>query len=239
MANVLETLRNNLYQVEEKIGYVFKDKELLILSLIHRSFVNEHKSFVQQHNERLEFLGDSVLGLITSDFLYRKFPEFQEGQLSQLRSRLVDASACASYLQKLDLGDFILLGRGEKRSEGKTKVSILADVFEALIGAVYLDGGWAMVCGFLVSHFEEEIASKIGSPSHNYKAELQDYSQKKFQKAPVYQVIQQTGPDHAKVFHVMVSVDEKEAGFGIGASKKEAEQKAAYDALSKLDLLSK
>ncbi len=238
MTNPLEELKSRLDQVEEKIGYIFKDKELLILSLIHRSFVNEHKHLVQQHNERLEFLGDSVLGLITSDFLYRRFPEFQEGQLSQLRSRLVDATACASYLQKLGLSDFILLGKGEKRSEGKTKVSILADVFEALIGAIYLDGGWLIVSGFLMSHFEEAMNTEIGSPSHNYKAELQNYSQKKFQKAPVYQVVQEEGPDHAKIFHVVVLVDDQEMGAGVGPSKKEAEQKAAFEALSKLGMIS-
>ncbi len=136
----------------------------------------------------------------------------------------------------MSLNEFILLGRGEKRSEGKTKVSILADVFEALIGAVYLDGGWGVVYGFLMSHFEEDMKALIGSPSHNYKAELQNYSQKKFQKAPVYQVAQETGPDHAKIFHVAVFVDEKEVGFGTGPSKKEAEQKAAFEALSKLGI---
>ena len=119
-------------------------------------------------------------------------------------------------------------------SEGKAKTSILADVFEAIIGAVYLDGGLTIAKSFFLCHFEEEMEAAIGSPSRNYKAELQDLSQKKFQKAPVYKIVQEAGPDHAKVFHVMVYVDEKEAGIGLGASKKEAEQRAAFDALSKM-----
>lgn len=232
--NFLDVLRKNLPLIEEKIGYVFENKDLLILSFIHRSFVNEHKSQVQTHNERLEFLGDSVLGLITADYLYHRLPSYPEGPLSQLRSRLVDAQACAYYLQKLGLPEFILLGRGESLSEGKTKVSILADAFEALIGAIFIDGGMSIAKSFLLCHFEEDMEAVIDSPSRNYKAELQDYSQKKFQKAPVYKVMQETGPDHAKIFHVMVYVDEKEAGIGRGESKKQAEQQAAFEALAKL-----
>jgi ribonuclease III len=233
MLNPVEELKQRLELIEEKIGYVFENKDILIMSLIHRSFVNEYRDIAKQHNERLEFLGDSVLGLVMADYLYHRLPDYPEGQLSQLRSRLVDAAACAHFLKKLDLGDFILLGRGEKMSEGKTKVSILADVFEALLGAIYLDGGLVIVKSFLLCHFEEDFEAAIGSPARNYKAELQDYSQKKFQKPPVYKVVEQTGPDHSKIFHVMVLVDEKEAGIGMGASKKEAEQRAAFDALSK------
>jgi ribonuclease III len=231
----LDSLRKNISLIEEKIGYVFENKELLVLSLIHRSFVNEHKSQIQSHNERLEFLGDSVLGLITADFLYHRLPSYPEGPLSQLRSRLVDAQACAHYFQKLGLQEFILLGRGEAMSDGKAKVSILADAFEALVGAVFIDGGSEIVKSFFLCHFEQDMEAVIGSPSRNYKAELQDYSQKKYKQAPVYKVVQETGPDHAKVFHVVVMIDEKEAGMGLGESKKVAEQKAAFEALSKLE----
>lgn len=229
----LDTLRLNIPLIEERIGYVFENKELLILSLIHRSFVNEHKSQVQTHNERLEFLGDSVLGLITADFLYHRLPTFPEGPLSQFRSRLVDAHACAYYLQKLGLQEFILLGRGETLSDGKAKLSILADAFEALIGAIFIDGGMVVAKSFLLCHFTEDMETVIDSPSRNYKAELQDYSQKKYQKAPVYKIVQETGPDHAKIFHCVVMVADKEVGIGLGESKKQAEQQAAFDALSK------
>lgn len=230
----LDTLRKNIVFIEERIGYVFNNKELLTLAFVHRSFVNEHKNEIQSHNERLEFLGDSVLGLVTADFLYHRLPNFPEGPLSQLRSRLVDSQACAYYLQKLGLQEFILLGRGESMSDGKAKVSILADAFEALIGAIFIDGGASIAKSFMLCHFESDIEAVIGSPSRNYKAELQDYAQKKYKLAPIYKVAQETGPDHAKIFHVIVIVDDKEVGIGLGESKKQAEQQAAFDALSKL-----
>ena len=233
--NLLETFKNNLVLIEEKLGYVFENKELLILAFIHRSFVNESRGIADQHNERLEFLGDSILNMVIADYLYHRLPGHPEGQLSQLRSRLVDASSCAQYLQKLGLSESILLGKGERMSEGHAKASIQADVFEALIAAIYLDGGPQIVKSFLLCHFDEGIEKVIGSPPRNYKAELQDYSQKKFQRAPIYKVVEESGPDHAKVFHVLVTVNEKELGIGMGASKKEAEQRAAFAALSKMD----
>lgn len=229
----LEHLRKNISIIEERIGYVFENKELLVLAFIHRSFVNEHKNQVQTHNERLEFLGDSVLGLITADFLYHRLPSYPEGPLSQFRSRLVDAQACAYYLQKLGLQEFILLGRGEALSDGKAKMSILADAFEALIGAIFIDGGVSVAKSFLLCHFTEDLEAVIDSPSRNYKAELQDFSQKKYKAAPIYKIVQETGPDHAKIFHCVVLVADKEVGLGLGESKKQAEQQAAFDALSK------
>jgi ribonuclease-3 len=231
----LEVLKQKIHLIEDRIGTVFENKDLLLLAFVHRSFVNEHRDLIDQHNERLEFLGDSVLGLAMADYLYRRLPDSQEGQLSQLRSRLVDAGSCAKYLQKLDLGDFILLGKGERLSIGNTKGSILADVFEALIGALYLDGGFVVVRSFIAAHFDEEVEEAIGSPSRNYKAELQDYSQKRFQKPPAYRVVEEGGPDHAKTFHVVVSIGERDLGKGSGSSKKEAEQQAAYDALGKIE----
>lgn len=231
--NPLERLKSSLEAIEEKLGYVFENKDFLVQAFIHRSFINEYRFGPLQHNERLEFLGDSVLGLVVADYLFHRLPDHPEGQLSQLRSRLVDATSCAQYLQKLALGEHILLGKGETMTEGRTKPSILADAFEALLGALYLDGGLGVMKSFLLFHFETEFEAAIGSPPRNYKAELQDLSQKQYQKTPVYKVVDETGPDHAKVFHVMVFVNEKEAGIGMGASKKEAEQRAAFDAISK------
>ncbi len=231
--NLLERLKSNLESIEEKLGFAFENKDFLVQAFIHRSFINEYRIGPLQHNERLEFLGDSVLGLVVADYLFHRLPDHPEGQLSQLRSRLVDAISCAQYLQKLQLGEHILLGKGETMTEGRTKPSILADVFEALLGAIYLDGGLGVMKSFLLFHFETEFEAAIGSPPRNYKAELQDLSQKQFQKTPVYKVVDETGPDHSKVFHVMVFVNEKEMGVGLGASKKEAEQRAAFDALSK------
>jgi len=231
--DAVENLKNKIDEIEEKLSYVFENKDFLILAFTHRSFINEYRGGPLQHNERLEFLGDSVLNLAVADYLYQKLPTHPEGLLSQLRSRLVDASACASYLQKLNVAEYILLGRGESLTEGRTKVSILSDAFEALLGAIYLDTGLNVTKSFLTFHYESEFESVIDSPTRNYKAELQDYSQKTFQKTPVYKVVDETGPDHSKIFHVMVYVDEKEAGQGQGASKKEAEQQAALKALSK------
>ena len=232
--NLLHELQSKIEEIEERLGYIFEKKELLVNALVHRSYINEHKDCPLPSNERLEFLGDSVLGLVVADYLFHRLPNYAEGQLSQLRSKLVEAGSCAKYLQKLNVGEFILLGRGELITEGRNKVSILADAFEAIVGAIFLDGGMAIAKSFLLCHFEEEANHAIGSPPRNYKAELQDYSQKKFQSAPVYKIGSESGPDHAKQFHVLVYVNGTESGFGIGATKKEAEQRAAFDALSKL-----
>ncbi len=236
--DVMERFKNNIASIEEKLGYAFEDQSLLILAFTHRSFVNEAKGIVEGHNERLEFLGDAVLGLVLSDYLYHRFPEAPEGDLSQMRSRLVDANSCARYLQKLGLEEAIILGKGERLGEGKAKTSIQSDVFEALIAALYLDGGLVIVKSFFLCHFEADIEEVAGSPARNYKAELQDFSQKKFQKAPEYAVIQETGPDHAKMFHVRVLVNGDAMGVGMGASKKQAEQGAAFAALAKLGVRS-
>lgn len=234
--NSLKELEGHLPTIEERLTYTFEDKNFLVLALTHRSFINENRAVITEHNERLEFLGDSILGLIVADYLYHRLPSYPEGQLSQLRSKIVDAASCALYLQKLHLADFILLGKGERLGVGKTKVSILADVFEAIIGAIYLDGGLAITKAFFLSQFDQDIDQVIGSPPRNYKAELQDYSQKKYQEPPTYKVIQETGPEHGKTFHVLVTVGGEEMGIGIGPSKKEAEQRAAFEALSKLGL---
>jgi ribonuclease-3 len=233
--NLIEKLQGRFEEIETIIGYVFENKGLLLNALVHRSFANEYKERVLPNNERLEFLGDSILGLVVADYLYHRLPSYPEGILSQLRSRLVDAPACLKYMQKLKLSDFVLLGRGERMAEGRSRASIMADAFEALVGAIYLDGGLTIVKSFILCHFEEEATEAIGSPPRNFKAELQDYSQRKYQKVPIYKVAGETGPDHSKIFHVIVYVEDKETGIGLGASKKEAEQRAAFDALSKME----
>ena len=139
--NPVEKLLAKTSFIEERIGYIFSDKNLLKLAFVHRSFFNEHRDIVDQHNERLEFLGDSVLGLIISNYLYTKLPTEAEGQLSHLRSQIVEARSCVHMLQKLDIAEFVLLGKGESMNDGQGRKTILADLFEALIGAIYLDGG--------------------------------------------------------------------------------------------------
>jgi ribonuclease-3 len=234
MMNSYERLISERKKIEALLGYSFQAPELLYLSFVHRSYVNENRA-IKEHNERLEFLGDTVLGLIIANYLYERFPAMAEGHLSQLRARLVDASTCGHFFQKLDIQDFILLGKGESLSEGRGKESISADVFEALMAAIYLDGGYEEAKRFFLRHFKKDIEEILKSPSRNFKAELQDYSQRKYQKPPLYKVLKEEGPDHSKIFYVVVCVNEEQIAEGSGSSKKEAEQKAAEEALHKLE----
>lgn len=230
----LDLLAEQLPEIEEKLGYRFKEKSHLILAFVHRSFFNENKNYGMQTNERLEFLGDSVLGLIVSDYLYAHFPKEEEGHLSHLRSQLVEAGSCSTLLTQLNIASYILLGKGERMNDGRGRETILADLFEAIMGAIYLDGGLEAARTFFFTHFSQKIHSIAVDPGRNWKAELQDFSQKKYQKPPVYKIIKESGPDHSKIFDVVVLVGEKEEGTGQGSSKKQAEQAAAENAISKL-----
>lgn len=235
MSNPLEELKKNKEKIEDILGVGFIHENLLFLAFVHRSFVHENKDLIEEHNERLEFLGDSVLGLVMADFLYKKFPDHPEGELSHLRSRLVEASTCIHFLQLLQLESHILLGKGESQNSGKRRSSIFSDVFEALIGAIYLDQGFHKVEAFVLRHFKEEIEKIIAQPSSNFKAKLQDHTQKKYHTQPVYKIMREEGPDHAKEFTIGVYVDYVLIGKGEGSSKKEAEQKAAEAALQTIE----
>lgn len=232
--NPIEELMAHVPPIEDRLCYVFKNKQLLVLAFVHRSFYNEHRQLIEQHNERLEFLGDSVLSVLISDYLYVHLPKESEGFLSHLRSHIVEASSCATLLNQLDIASFVLLGRGERMNDGRGRETILADLFEALIGAIYLDGGLESARRFFFMHFEGKIQEHLKAPLRNWKAELQDYSQKKYQKPPVYRIVKEWGPDHSKIFHVIASLDGVDQGEGVGSSKKEAEQSAAEDALRKM-----
>lgn len=232
----LDQLEKNISLIEEKIHYVFRNKNLLRLAFIHRSFAHENKEVVQGHNERLEFLGDAVLGLVISSFLYEELPHYPEGELSYLRSRLVEAASCARYIQQLELAPFMLLGRGEEMNTGKGRFSILADLFEAVVGALYLDGGVEVAQTFFFRHFSDAAAAIIEKPHRNWKAELQDFCQKTYQRPPLYQVIKEEGPDHSKTFYITVAIQGQELGQGEGSSKKEAEQLAAEQAIKTLGI---
>lgn len=231
----IEQLQTQIAMIEERIGHVFKDKDLIITAFLHRSYLNENKDIKLNHNERLEFLGDTVLGLIVSEWLYIRFPESKEGELSFLRSRLIEASSCVSFLKVLGIEKHVLLGRGERMNDGRGRESIQADLFEAIIGAIYLDGGLEASKAFFLTHFMKEIEGIIEMPVCNYKAVLQDYAQKKYQQQPVYQVMIETGPDHSKMFDVAVLVNGEIWGVGKGSSKKEAQQEAARIAVEKID----
>lgn len=233
--NTYEKLITSIPTIEEKIAYTFKDKKLLLLAFIHRSFINENRAKALEHNERLEFLGDSVLGLLMAEFLYRQLPTTSEGDLSNLRSRLVEAPSCMNYLLSLHVEEHILLGKGERLSDGRGRSSILADLFEAIVGAIFLDGGIESVSSFLFKRCRKEIDEILKTPTKNWKALLQDFSQKKYKESPAYKVIEETGPDHRKHFLVAVYIQKEEKGRGEGISKKQAEQLAAEMALKSIE----
>ncbi|MEI8126141.1 MAG: ribonuclease III [Parachlamydiaceae bacterium] len=231
--HTIDNLSQPTQEIEAKLQYTFKDHALLALAFVHRSYINEHKE-VPQHNERLEFLGDSILGLLTAEYLYRQLPTTAEGDLSYLRSRLVEASSCVSFVQNLGIEQYLLLGKGERMNDGRGRDSILADLFEAIIGAIYLDGGIEAARHFLFSNFKSKIEEILKTPLSNWKAILQDYCQKKHQQTPIYQVLEESGPDHSKKFIIAVIISNQEVGRGTGASKKEAQQSAAADALARI-----
>lgn len=234
--NAWEKLIQQAPEIELKLDYTFKEKTLLALALVHRSFINENRGVAPQHNERLEFLGDSALGLLIAEYLYKFMPNTPEGDLSYLRSRLVEASSCVVYMQKLDVHQYILLGKGERLNNGRGRESILADLFEAIFGAIFLDGGIEAAKRFLFNHFTPEIEDILKTPIKNMKAVLQDFAQKKYRQAPIYKVVSALGPDHSKTFDVSVWIQDTEVGHGSGSSKKEAEQSAAADALAKIKI---
>ncbi len=229
-----EEIAKRLPLIESRLGYSFKDPDLLFQALMHRSFWNEHKELGKTHNERLEFLGDSVLGLVVAEYLYCELPACDEGELSRLRSQMVEGNMCSFFATKLDLAAFIFLGRGEQLTTGKGRDTILADAIEALIGAIYLDSNFDEVKRVFLSLFKEELQARLHEPGKNWKARLQDWAQKNRQAIPTYRVLDAVGPDHNKSFIVEAMIGTQVLGQGQGSSKKLAEQAAAEVALHKL-----
>lgn len=222
--------------LEKTIGYRFNDRELLVRALTHRSYAYEHQEQAEGDNEVLEFLGDSVLGFILADFLYRTFPELSEGDLSKLKSTAGSTTSLAYFAKKIKLDKAILLGKGENKSGGRKKNTILAGSFEAVLAALYLDGGIEMACRFLTKRLEA-LFKKIHVRKYlinNYKSALQEHFQKNNLPAPSYKVLTSEGPDHKKVFTVEVFFDNKSLAKAKGSSVKTAEQKAAQKALKNL-----
>jgi ribonuclease III len=232
-----------LDQLEAHLHYHFKDAEVLRLALSHKSHANEGRKkgvskedFVRLHNERLEFLGDSVLGLVISDFLSEKFPVADEGRLSKMRSALVKEETLAQVARSIRLGEFLLLGKGEESTQGRDKDSILASCYEAVLGAIYLDGGLPAVFETARQHFQPFLDDgSLVSLQQDTKTLLQEFCQARYRKSPQYRVVSEEGPDHEKLFEVMVSVDEHKR-YGKGRNKKEAEQAAARFLLESLQL---
>lgn len=217
--------------LESRIHYKFRNSLLLAEAMTHPSLAYESQK-QNFDNQRMEFLGDAVLQLVVTEELYKMFPDFPEGQLTKLRSRVVSRRALAHFAMAIQLGDYVLLGKGEEATGGRRRASTLADAFESLIGAVYLDSGLAPARELILRLFESEISQMVISPDErNPKGELQEVLQAIHSQAPAYRVISESGPDHRRVFQSEVSWREIILATGKGKSKKDAEARAAAEAL--------
>ncbi len=233
----------DIEKLKDAIPFKFKNEEILKSVFVHASYLNEREGRGLFSNERLEFLGDAVLESVISHILYERFPKMNEGELTKLRSRLVNREVLASIAVELNLGDYMLLGKGEHLSGGAENISILADALEALIAAAYLDrksdgaegGGYGDVFGFISVLFSERIDASFEERTHfDHKPALQEFCQSKLEEEPVYRVTREDGPAHQRVFEVEVSVGDRVLGSGVAQRKKTAEQLAASVALDLL-----
>ena len=218
-----------LSKLEERIGYHFKDKSLLKQALTHSSYANEQKIRKNKDYERLEFLGDAVLELISSEFLFHENQDMSEGKLTKMRSSLVCEPSLAYCAKEIDLGSFMLLGKGEEATGGRLRESIISDVMEALIGALYLDGGFEIAKAFIYQFVLKDYKNRI--LFYDSKTVLQEMIQTKPNQNLLYELIEEKGPDHNKEFVVRAMLNGSKIGFGVGKTKKAAEQQAAYEAI--------
>lgn len=223
----------NFEELQKSINIFFHDPQLLATALTHPSYLAEHPE-EEDHNQRLEFLGDAILGSVVAYYLYQNFPKSSEGELTKIRAAVVCESSLASIARKLQLGNHLRLGRGEEHSGGRERASILADAFEALTAAIFLDQGWEQTNTFLRGILKEEIAKTIQGVSRDYKTSLQEIVQQNGNDSLTYRLLKETGPDHEKKFVSGVFLDNKLLGEGTGKSKKESEQYAAQAALEYL-----
>ncbi len=221
-----------MVQLEEKIGYTFKDKMLLRTALTHSSYANESRGKRVSCNERVEFLGDSVLSLVTSDYIYRQYRQTPEGDLTKIRAAVVCEQALHEIAVSLGISDYLLLGKGEEAGGGRYRASILADAMESIIGAIYLDGGFEAAQTFVLTHIKPKIAlAAKGKTFRDYKTMLQEIVQKSKEEVLSYRLVSESGPDHDKHFVSEVLLNSNVFSTGEGRSKKEAEQMAARSAL--------
>lgn len=226
---------NSLKDFEKKIGVQFKDKDLLLLALTHRSYVNEHKD-THYHNERLEFLGDAVLELITSDYLFTTYTDRTEGDLTSFRAALVRTESLAESAQEIEIGENIRLSKGEEDTGGRSKSYLLANAFEAIIGAIYLDRGYEVARDFVHTHLLKKIEHIVENRLDiDSKTKIQEVTQSKYKVTPLYEVIDEEGPDHDKRFTVVVKINGKEIGKGFGTSKQKAEEDAAKSGIEYIE----
>ena len=224
--------KSDLEELQNTIGYSFKDSSILKNAVIHSSFVNEHKLKRNDCNERLEFLGDAVLELVSSEFLYKEYKDMPEGELTKLRASLVCEPALAFDARGFGLQEHLLMGKGEEQTGGRERDSIVSDACEALIGAIFLDGGFEAAKAFILKFVLNDAENK--KLFYDSKSVLQEMTQKIYKKAPEYCIVDENGPAHAKVFKARVSINGDILGEGTGRTKKHAEQQASYQAIIKL-----
>ena len=219
-------MSRNLKELEERIGYRFSDRHLITQAMTHSSFANEHRLNKLECNERLEFLGDSVLEVVSSDCLYHKYPENPEGDLTKIRASIVCEPTLAYCAENIRLGEYLLLGKGEEATGGRGRASIVSDAMEALIGAIYLDGGFANAKEFILRFIMNDLEHK--QLFYDSKTILQEIVQSKTDEPLSYELLREEGPDHSKVFEAQVLIGQEVIGRGTGRTKKAAEQVAAY-----------
>ena len=219
-------------KLEKKLGLSFKNKDLLIQAFCHRSYLNENPDFYLNHNERLEFLGDAVLELVITEYLFQKYPQKSEGELTNWRAALVNAKQLSKVAQGLKFDEYLLLSRGETKEIGKARQYISANVFEALIGSIYLDSGYKKSQEFIEKHLIKDLSKIIKEGLFkDSKSGFQEQAQEKVGITPIYKVLEEWGPDHAKHFIVGVFLENELVAKGEGSSKQEAEERAAHNAL--------
>jgi ribonuclease-3 len=218
-------------ELENKIGVKFKNSDLLLQALTHRSYINENPKWKLDHNERLEFLGDAVLELVVTEYLYQNYPN-PEGELTNWRAALVNSVMLSKISKKIDLNDFLLLSKGESKDTGRARQYILANTMEAIIGAIHLDHGYSAAAGFISEFVLPELKEILEDKTYkDYKSRFQEEAQERVGVTPTYEVLKEWGPDHAKHFHIGVFLEKELAGEGTGPSKQEAQQAAAEMAL--------
>lgn len=222
----------NLEKVEKLLGVTFSDKTILTSAMTHRSYLNEHREADWEHNERLEFLGDAVLELVVTDFLFNKYPEKPEGELTAIRAALVNTVSLAESSEQLGINDYLLMSKGEAKDTGRARQYILANAFEACIGAIYRDKDYAAAEAFIATHLFSKTERIVDKRLwQDPKSRFQELSQEKFSVTPTYDLVSQDGPDHDRVFTVGVFLKKDKIAEGQGRSKQEAERAAAEAAL--------
>jgi ribonuclease-3 len=229
-------MKETFAELEKRIGIVFRNRDLLENVFIHRSFLNEHKTFRLPSNEKLEFLGDSVLSLVTSIFLYKNYPDLDEGTYTDIKAAIVRTESLAEVAKKIDLGSSIYLSKGEEQNKGKENRNILADCFESLVAAIFIDRGFDAAYEFIVKYlFEDKLDFIVKNKLYlSPKSRLQELLQAKYKTLPTYVIVREEDPEHKKEFSVDVYFEKRKLGSGSGHSKKEAEENSAKNALEKM-----